>query len=131
MRYLLDTCTLLWALNDVGNLPKNIQKIINDYDNEIWVSDASIWEIEIKHQKNSELMPYTGLKVYNVLLISGFKSIDIRVEQIFQLGDIIKQNIHNDPFDHLILATAKDEKMTLITHDSLLSKYEGINVITY
>lgn len=131
MRYLLDTCTLLWAISDSKELPKEIKALINNPNNMVIVSGTSILEIEIKHQKNPELMPYSGVKIYNIILRSGFTFIDIRVEQVFKLEEIVKQNIHKDPFDHLLLATAIEEKATLISHDELIARYQGVNVLHY
>ena len=131
MEVLLDTCTLLWAINDQDKIPENIKEIINDYDNDIFVSTASLWEIEIKHLKNSELMPYDSVSVFNAIIESDFKLINVRDEYVMELGNIVKQRIHNDPFDHLLLAMAKEEKMTLITHDEFISQYKGIDIINF
>ena len=131
MDYLLDTCTLLWAINDSDNLPKNIKAIIDDYDNDILVSQVSIWEIAIKHQKNPNLMPYNEKDILNVILRSGFILLDIRDENIISLPEIMKQNIHKDPFDYMLLATAMNENATLLSHDSILKSYTGIKVVTY
>ena len=49
MRLLLDTHIALWAIADHLNLSVKARTLINDFDNQIVVSTATIWEIAIKH----------------------------------------------------------------------------------
>ena len=112
-------------------LPYNIKNIINDTKNDVFISNTSIWEIELKHLKNKELMPYDSKDVLNAINDSDFRIINLRNEYIMGLKDIVDQHIHNDPFDHLILSMAKDEKMKLITHDEMMKKYKGIDILGF
>ena len=48
MRCLLDTHVVLWWYLDSSQLSKEHRKIIADSGNEIYVSAAVIWEIEVK-----------------------------------------------------------------------------------
>ena len=48
MRLLLDTHVLLWALSAPKRLGKQARVAIEDPDNEVMFSAASIWEIAIK-----------------------------------------------------------------------------------
>ena len=131
MDYLLDTHTLLWSLNSSEKLPEHIKEIINNRRNRIFVSNVSLWEIEIKHHKNPSLMPYTAQKIYNALNRADFIEMDVRDEYIFELANISSQGIHKDPFDHLLLATAKCEEMVLISHDTNTSLYKDVHVLSY
>ena len=131
MDVLLDTCTLLWAMHSQNRLPDNIKNIINDTKNDVFISNTSIWEIELKHLKNKELMPYDSKDVLNAINDSDFRIINLRNEYIMGLKDIVDQHIHNDPFDHIILSMAKDEKMKLITHDEMMKKYKGIDILGF
>jgi PIN domain nuclease of toxin-antitoxin system len=49
MRFLLDTNILIWAAGDIDLLPKNIRSLIEETNNELLSSPASIWETAIKH----------------------------------------------------------------------------------
>ena len=131
MKILLDTHVIIWALEDSPRLPLYIREMIIDETNEIYVSSISLWEIAIKHQKNPNLMPYNEKDILNVILRSGFILLDIRDENIISLPEIMKQNIHKDPFDHMLLAIAMNENATLLSHDSILKSYTGIKVVTY
>ena len=131
MELLLDTHTLLWVISGSDKLPEKIKNLINNYDNKIFVSMVSLWEIEIKHALKPDLMPISAEDVYNSLTVSDFHLLSVRTEYIVGLLEIIKQNIHKDPFDHLLLSMANDENMTLVTHDDNIQKYHDVSIISY
>ena len=131
MDLLLDTCTILWAIGDSNMLPNKIKAMIDDDNNEIYYSFTSLWEIEIKHQKNSTLMPICSRDVAETMQNAGAQAIQFDLADLNVLKDIIGQNIHKDPFDHMLLAMAKANKVTLLTHDKNLEKYQGVKVLSY
>lgn len=129
MEILFDTNILLWALFDDERLPRRIKEKINDETNYIFVSMASLWEIEIKHNKNPKNMPYSMKQIFNVIVGgTDYKILDIRPEYLIELGNIINKGIHSDPFDHIILATAKSEKMNVLTSDSIFEQYINLGI---
>jgi PIN domain nuclease of toxin-antitoxin system len=50
-QYLLDTHTLIWAIVDAGKLSRTALNILQDVNNQLFVSVVSFWEIAIKHAK--------------------------------------------------------------------------------
>jgi PIN domain nuclease of toxin-antitoxin system len=48
MRYLLDTHTFIWADNEPAKLPLKVADAIQNPKNEIFISIASLWEMQIK-----------------------------------------------------------------------------------
>ena len=126
MRYLLDTHIVFWALGDESKLPGAILSVINDQKNEIYFSSASVWEVVIKHGKNPKNMPVSGQDFLNSCLEAGFMPLPIGYAHVLAV-DTLHRNEgeppHNDPFDRILIAQAKVETMTLITHDHLLTGY--------
>ena len=49
MRLLLDTHVALWAIADDDRLSARARGLIDDAENDIVVSAATVWEISIKH----------------------------------------------------------------------------------
>jgi PIN domain nuclease of toxin-antitoxin system len=49
MNLLLDTHIFLWFVNDDPRLSDRLKDLIENEDNIIYVSVASIWEMSIKH----------------------------------------------------------------------------------
>lgn len=43
MKYLLDTHTFIWSVMDSKKLSENVRTIIEDSDNEIFISGISFW----------------------------------------------------------------------------------------
>ena len=76
-------------------------------------------------------MPIDVKTILNILLECGIASLPIHYSHFAVLDQIANQHIHLDPFDHMILATALCDEMTLITHDSNIKRYQGVNIINY
>lgn len=126
MRYLLDTHVLFWAMSSEEKLSENVLEIINNPENEIYFSSASVWEVVIKHGKDSSKMPVHGHDFTNGCLQAGFIPLSIENEHVLAVGKLQRSSgepPHHDPFDRILIAQAKTENMILLTHDSLLSGY--------
>jgi PIN domain nuclease of toxin-antitoxin system len=50
-KYLLDTHTLIWSIVDKNKLSEQVLKIVQDGNNQLFISAISFWEIAIKHGK--------------------------------------------------------------------------------
>ncbi|MBE9140597.1 type II toxin-antitoxin system VapC family toxin [Nodosilinea sp. LEGE 07088] len=48
MNLLLDTHTVIWYFQDDEKLPSSVADLLEDPDNSLYVSIASLWEIAIK-----------------------------------------------------------------------------------
>ena len=131
MELLLDTCTFLYAIFDDEKLPKHIKDIISNPDNDVFVSIASLWEIAIKNSKRPETMPYSVEEICNLMNQTDYSFLPIHYTHFFNLKEIIAQQIHRDPFDHLLLATAKSENFHLITCDENMKKYNDVMLLSY
>ena len=126
MKYLLDTHIIFWALGNESRLDEEALAAINDPANEIFFSSASVWEVVIKHTKNSLYMPISGEEFCEGCLRAGFTPLAIDNRHVLTVGSLHRgdgEPAHNDPFDRILIAQAKTEGMILITHDSLLSGY--------
>ena len=130
MELLLDTCSLLWALFDDNKLSKQARDLLENDDNDVYISVASLWEIAIKNLKHPDLMPYSLDDVYNIVVnYTDFMILPIRPNHLLVLDGIIKQNIHQDPFDHIIMATSQVENLPLITCDSNIKRYQDVKCV--
>ena len=120
MRYLLDTHALIWYFENDGKLSQKAENIIDNPVNIIYVSSATLWEIAIK----------VGLRKLDVdfdLLLAQVEQAEFLVVQTknaYLQELIVMPQIHKDPFDRLLVATAKVENMVLITTDENIHKYD-------
>lgn len=127
MNILLDTHIALWLLADDKKLSNNARILIEDVSNDLYISTASIWEIAIKNHKSPDKMVTTAEEFASYCEQAGIISLPVENKHIFELKSL--QDIHNDPFDRLLLAQAISEDLKLMTHDSKITKYELYNVI--
>lgn len=133
MKYLLDTHILFWAVSEEYKLPEQVLSIVNDPKNEIFFSTASVWEVVIKHAKNEKNMPVSGQDFLEACLNAGFEPLAIENDHVLAVSKLKRRKSepsHHDPFDRVLIAQAKTEKMTLITHDSMFSGYSEKCVMT-
>lgn len=119
MNLLLDTCVLLWWLDDPTTLlSKEASTAIKEPDNRIIVSVVSSWEIAIKKALGKLESP-DNLK--EMITDSEFELIPIDYEHVWQVKDL--PHHHRDPFDRLLVSQATVENLTLVTRDSYLEAY--------
>lgn len=126
MKILLDTHILLWAVADTAKLSEEVVELLESKENEVFYSMASVWEVAIKHKIRPEQMPVSEEIFVKLCQETGFAPLSIKPEHIFLLKTLARpENApkHNDPFDRMLLAQAKYEKLRFITHDSMLPYY--------
>lgn len=118
MRLLLDSQVLIWTLNDPARLSKAGREALENLDNELWFSPASIQEIAIKAFAGKLQAPDRLLDRLDGL---GYQSLNVTPVHAWRAGGL--PMIHRDPFDRLIVAQALCEDMTLVTSDRILPLY--------
>jgi len=118
MRYLLDTHVVLWWYFDSSRLSRNHLRIISDESNELYVSAAAIWEIEVKRRNGKIKCPEDMMERIKA---DGFLILPITAEHLVPLRTI--PMIHNDPFDRIMVCQAMVEKMPLISYDDKVNAY--------
>lgn len=122
MGYILDTHALLWFLRGEERLSETAHKIILDDNLKKSVSIASIWEISIKNRIGKLPLKYGVSEIFDKIEDNGFGLIKIERKYV-ELYNTLPL-IHRDPFDGIIIATAISEKMTIVTADENIQKYD-------
>lgn len=116
MRLLLDTHVLIWW--DAGQrLSREALDAIRGAD-EVLVSSASAWEIEIKRA----LGKLSGTRsTTDAIVASGFTELPVLTRHAETLRDL--PALHRDPFDRMLVAQTLCERLTLVTRDPQVSQY--------
>jgi len=110
-RLLLDTHGFLWWKTDDVRLGEAARQDIIDADL-VFVSAASAWEVAIKARLSRiELDAEFASGVTD----SGFERLLIRFEHAEETRAL--PDHHRDPFDRMLIAQARVEGLTLVTHD--------------
>ena len=119
----MDTHVLIWLVEGDKNLGTVARSAIEDEDNSLYLSIASLWEITIKLSLGKlDLQLSVDEMVESFLIPGGIEILQIETSHLSILRDLPLH--HRDPFDRLIIAQAQAEKMTLISADGVFDLYD-------
>ena len=121
MRLLLDTHILLWAASGAEQLSNVARSYIEDTDNTLFFSAASIWEVSIKNglgRADFRVDPYL---LRRGLIDNGYQELPVSSAHAAEVSGL--PFIHEDPFDRMLVAQGRYEGMLLLTNDATLSEY--------
>jgi PIN domain nuclease of toxin-antitoxin system len=119
-RLLLDTHALVWALSRPRRLPAHVAKSIRDPETDVYVSAVSTWEIAIKSALRK--IDADVAAVVRAMREADFEELPIAIAHTVRLRSLPTH--HRDPFDRLLVAQAVEERLTIVTHDPLIARYD-------
>ena len=119
MRLLVDTHILIWALEGSSKLSAKARDLLQDPENEHWVSAASVWEIAIKASLGKLSLSRPLRELEKGVLAAGFRILDITVRHAATVSEIDLP--HSDPFDRMLLAQCEVETLRLLSADKTLA----------
>jgi PIN domain nuclease of toxin-antitoxin system len=125
-RLLLDTHLVLWWLNGDPRLPQAVVERVQAPEAEVFVSQASLWEMAIKVSIGRLQVDLPELE--RQVPLQGFRWLPISNAHLLGVGDLETDGVHRDPFDRLLVCQSRVEPMLLLTVDSQLRSY-GATVI--
>jgi len=122
LRVLLDTHTLIWWVLDSNKLSKAARQTITDFENEVFVSAASAWEISTKFRlgKLPEAEPLVVSFKDSVRKLN-FSELPVSIEHGARAGLLIGD--HKDPFDRLLMAQSLSEGFPLVSNEEIFDSY--------
>jgi PIN domain nuclease of toxin-antitoxin system len=123
MKFLLDTHLLLWAAAEPRRLSKQARALIDNPDNDLLFSAASLWEVAIKQGLGRGDFKVDARLLRRGLLDNGYSELPIISDHVVAIDSL--PPIHKDPFDRILVAQATVEGVTLLTIDSVVSQYPG------
>ncbi|MBK0019089.1 type II toxin-antitoxin system VapC family toxin [Kosakonia sp. S42] len=122
MDYLLDTNILLFMAYDPDKLKQEVVELLEDTEQTLCFSAASVWEVVIKSGLNKPDFDVDPEQFRHGLFEAGLIEIPVKSEHTLVVADL-PEKLHKDPFDRLIVAQAKHNKLPLITSDSKLIEF--------
>lgn len=122
MNFLLDTHIFLWFVNDDPRLSDRFKDLIENQSNFIYISVASLWEMSIKYNLGKlTLAPAYEEFVEREITESSIILLNIELEHI-KINASLPFH-HRDPFDRIIIAQSMAENISIMTLDSVFSRY--------
>jgi PIN domain nuclease of toxin-antitoxin system len=119
VRLLLDTHTLIWALDAPERLPRAFLATLDKAGVTVFASAASSWEIAIKVALGRLRFPLE--KLPTALSDAAFRELQLSIAHALEMARL--PLIHRDPFDRLLVAQARHEGLTLVTRDTTMRRY--------
>jgi PIN domain nuclease of toxin-antitoxin system len=122
MRLLLDTHVFIWYILDIQKLSTTVRVLIDDKNNEIMLSTASLWEMAIKQSigKLNFHLPFS-IFIKQQLSQNNFSLLNINLDHLAVVATLPLH--HRDPFDRLLIAQSIVENIPILSVDSAFDTY--------
>ena len=120
-RYLLDTHTAIWYFSGNNRLSETANRIMQDTSSPLYLSIASAWEVAIKIGIGKLNIDGKAAGFIRLAELNKITILPIETAYLTALESL--PQIHRDPFDRLLVATALAEGLTIITADENIAMY--------
>jgi PIN domain nuclease of toxin-antitoxin system len=115
---------LWWLANDPA-LPGDAEAVIRDPQDAIYVSAVNLWEIWLKQSLGKLRLPE---RFEERLAAEPFEHLPLAIPHTREIAQL--PWLHRDPFDRMLVAQARTERMTLLTADAAVAAYgEGVRLV--
>jgi PIN domain nuclease of toxin-antitoxin system len=123
VRVLIDTHYVLWSAIDPTSMEPWARKLLEDLDNEILVSAASVYEISLKVRlgKLPLAAEFESDLVLNIENRLGYTILPLEPESMMRAARF--EDAHGDPFDRMISAQAIQHDLPVLSTDPKLDAF--------
>lgn len=123
MKFLLETHTFIWWDSAPTKLPAETFKRLQTPDNQVLLSLASLWEIQIKSQLGKLTLRGDLVDIVQEQQVeNNLRLLPIELAHILELQQLPQH--HKDPFDRLLIAQSQVEAAMLISRDPMFQSYD-------
>jgi PIN domain nuclease of toxin-antitoxin system len=128
MKLLLDTHVFLWFISGDRHLPDKWREMIQDPENEVYLSVVSLWEAIIKHNLGKLPLPESpDLYLPNQRERHRISALPLDEASVARLTAL--PALHKDPFDRMLICQALQHSLLLASLDGAILDY-GVPQIT-
>jgi PIN domain nuclease of toxin-antitoxin system len=126
-RLLLDTCALIWITQDEALEPAAEDAIDRAYDlrQPLRVSVMSAWEIGMLVSKGRVPAIRPPERWLEDFAGTGTATIENVTSRILVAASFLPGQVHGDPIDRILIATARDLDLTIVTRDRKILAYSA------
>jgi len=123
MNLLSDTHTFIWSFSNTKKLSPTIASEFKNPANQIFLSVASVWEMQIKIKLGKMVFKDTLENIINEQqTVNHIQILPVKLAHALYLKNLPPH--HKDPFDRLLISQAIVENMTLASADADFAKYQ-------
>jgi PIN domain nuclease of toxin-antitoxin system len=123
VKFLLDTQIAMWAYFQSKRLSVQARALLEDPQNELVFSTASLWEVAIKRSLGNPGFQFDPRILRRAMLDDGYEELPVLGQHAVAVDALPPK--HKDPFDRLLIAQAMVEGITLLTADAEVARYPG------
>ena len=120
MKFLIDTHIFFWWCEGNPILGEKTSLLIREASNEILVSTASLWELIIEEKTGKLKLPKN---ILSLIETNQFAELPVTISHLETLRTLPLH--HRDPFDRLLIAQSKAERIPIITKDKEFGLYDS------
>jgi PIN domain nuclease of toxin-antitoxin system len=127
MNVLLDTCAIIWLVNQDDQLSREARRVIE----QAWfvhVSPVSAWEMGLKISRGRLTLP-EPLETWWPRVIETHQLAEFPLYGAAAARSTRLPPIHTDPADRLLIAVAIEEQLTLLTPDPRIREYPNLQTL--
>ena len=122
MKILLDTHPFIWMDTDPSKISSRVLQHLNNTNNVVYLSVASVWEMVIKTQTGKLVLSDSIEKIVSEQMKRNpLHLLPIEFNHVLAVQTL--PNFHKDPFDRLLVAQAKTENAILLSTDPIIRQY--------
>ncbi len=125
---LLDTCVLLWLAADTAAISTRAAELIRNTPEGLFVSAISAFEVGQKAAAGKLLLP-RPVDAWFAAMLQWHGLHEIPVSGVIAARATLLPAIHRDPFDRILVATAQEHRLKLLTPDATMAKYPNLAVV--
>ena len=124
---LLDTHAWVWWAGGADDLPPSVRRQVQVAfaDARLWISSISAWEVALLAQRGRLVLRYPVREwIARAEALAGLRFLP--VDTGIAIRSVELPDLHPDPADRLIVASAERLGATLVTRDERLRAYPGV-----
>ena len=125
---LLDTHTFIWLASDRSLLPEQLLELIESESDGLFISSITAVEIGLLAGANM-INTFGSCEDFVFKNLARFGIHEVPVDAEIGLASTQLPPIHRDPFDRIIIATARTHGMTILTKDRTIPTYPKVKAV--
>jgi PIN domain nuclease of toxin-antitoxin system len=122
VKFLLDTVTFLFAIDEAARISDEARRYIEDPDEQVYLSSVSAWEIAVKHSLGKLDLPMPPDRLVPMAR-ERLGAEELALAESSALAVSRLPRVHADPFDRMLVAQAISTGMTILTPDEAIRQY--------
>ena len=125
---LLDTCSLLWLADDPSRFSESARAVLRQPGLALYASAFSVFELGVKVAKHKLGLP-KPLKEWFPAVCAQFAVRELPLTAAIAAAATELPSLHSDPADRILIATALEHHLTILTPDDTMRQYPGVQTL--